>query len=67
MTPGPGTLWRHHSGRRYRVLMLTNGAAPQPDARFPLTVVYQDMGQPELIWSRPAHEWNMERITDEEE
>ena len=45
----PGTRWRHHSGRCYRVLMLTNQHSQQPE-KFPLTVVYMDENQ--KTWSR---------------
>lgn len=47
----PGTRWRHHSGKYYRVLMLTNEHSQQED-KFPLTAVYMDEQQ--RTWSRPV-------------
>ena len=46
----PGTRWRHHKGRYYRVLMLTNEHSEDP-LRFPLTVIYMDEQQ--RTWARP--------------
>lgn len=47
----PGTRWQHHSGKYYRVMMLTNEHSQQRE-KFPLTVVYMDEQQ--RTWSRPV-------------
>ena len=47
----PGTRWQHHSGKYYRVMMLTNEYSQQQD-KFPLTVIYMDEQQ--RTWSRPV-------------
>jgi hypothetical protein len=53
--PMPGELWRHHSGRLYKVLMLTNTAHDNP--RFPVTVVYENTTNG-TQWSRPLAGFN---------
>lgn len=45
------TLWRHHSGRIYRVTGFTNIATSDPD-KFPPTVVYESLDTG-YKWSRP--------------
>jgi len=57
--PAAGSRWRHHSGRLYTVLFLTNGL-DRPD--YPRTVVYVGAvnGQ---IWSGPLHDWHR-RMTE---
>lgn len=52
--PYVGSVWRHHSGRLYTVLMLTNENSDRQD-RFPTTVCYQ--GQNGHRWSRPLVEF----------
>ena len=37
--PMPRSIWKHHSGRRYKVVMLANMDTTQPD-RYPVHVVY---------------------------
>lgn len=46
----PGAVCRHHSGRVYTVLFVTNDV-PDPRPEFPVTVVY--MGANGKVWSRP--------------
>lgn len=50
--PITGSRWRHHSGRIYVILMITNIDSKDP-AKFPVTAVYQgsDNGK---RWSRPV-------------
>lgn len=48
------SLWRHSSGRCYRVLMLTNQEADNP--KYPVTVVYR--GTNGRVWSRPLSDWH---------
>lgn len=64
-----GSLWRHHSGRLYRVLFLTNVPekhdAPDEDRRkkYPTTVVYEnaDSGRK---FSRRADDWHRSMTKD---
>lgn len=49
--PLPLTRWRHHSGREYVVVTVTNQHSDNPQ-KFPVTVVYRD-GQGRT-WSRPV-------------
>lgn len=49
--PEVGTNWTHHSGRQYRVVMLTN-LASQDHIKFPPSVVYEDASGE--VWSRPV-------------
>jgi hypothetical protein len=49
-TVRPGTRWQHHSGRYYRVMLVTNLHSDQPE-KFPLMVTYMDEQQ--RTWSRP--------------
>lgn len=58
--PKEGSKWRHHSGRIYTVLFLTNfeGADGADEARrsaYPPTVIYQ--GENGLRWSGPLNDW----------
>ncbi len=46
-----GSRWRHHSGRTYVILMITNIGSKDPQ-KFPVTAVYQ--GENGMRWSRPA-------------
>jgi len=54
-TPEPfdGSVWRHHSGRYYEVLFLTN---EHDRSDYPRTVVYQ--GQNGKRWSGPLADWH---------
>ena len=47
--PIVGSRWRHHSGRVYVILMITNIDSSNPD-KFPVTAVYQ--GENGKRWSR---------------
>lgn len=53
--PTKGMVCRHHSGRVYTVLDLSNTYATVPDARFPVTVIY--LGANGNVWSRPLIEF----------
>lgn len=45
--------WKHHSGREYTVLFLTN----EPDGeKCPRTVVYE--GDNGKLWSGPLNDWH---------
>lgn len=60
--PELGSVWRHHSGRLYTVILIAN----QPDNdRYPVTVVYQ--GENGKVWARPASDWDrsMTRMSGE--
>jgi hypothetical protein len=46
----PGTRWKHHSGRFYRVMMVVNVHATDR-SRYPLLVVYMDEQQ--RTWCKP--------------
>jgi hypothetical protein len=60
MSEGPpptGSVWRHHSGRTYRVLMLTNTGGD--GVKYPHTVVYEGCGAtPPNRWSDPLDDWH---------
>lgn len=48
--PANGTHWRHHSGRRYRIIEIANlGASPDQKDKFPPTIVYQ--GEDGKVWA----------------
>ena len=53
--PITGSRWRHHSGRVYVVLMVTNTETTRPE-RFPMTVVYQNTANG-TRWSRPMEDF----------
>lgn len=53
--PLAGSAWRHHSGRAYTVLLLSNTEGDDPE-RFVPTVVYQ--GEDGRVWSRPVSDWH---------
>lgn len=46
--------WRHHSGKIYEVLVISNVSAKKAD--YPVTVVYQD--EAGEVWSRPLALWH---------
>ena len=53
--PVSGQLWRHHSGRVYRVECVTNTA--HLNEKFPPTVVYVNVRNG-TEWSRPLSDWH---------
>jgi hypothetical protein len=57
------SIWRHHSGRIYRVLFLTNTASD--DVKYPYEVIYKGPG--ERRWSGRLDDWHrrMTRIDSE--
>lgn len=55
--PIAGSRWRHHSGRVYIILMITNRDSTNPE-KFPVTAVYQ--GQNGARWSRPVSAFIMD-------
>lgn len=57
--PKPGMVCRHHSGRVYTVLAVTNDV-PDPRPEFPVTVHY--IGANGQHWSRPRSEF-VEKFT----
>ena len=50
--PMAGSIWRHHSGRLYVILMVTN-IESNDQTKFPTTVVYQGHENGKR-WSRPV-------------
>jgi hypothetical protein len=54
LEPNPGSLWKHHSGRIYKVLFLTNERDSRQD-KYPRTVVYE--GENGKRWSGPLSDW----------
>lgn len=62
--PKPGEQWRHHSGRIYTVLFLTNNEGDGVKDKYPVTVVYQ--GDNGKRWSGPLSDWHR-RMTRVEE
>lgn len=58
--PQPNSLWRHHSGRVYKVLFLTNESTGNQD-KYPRTVVYS--GENGKLWSGPLYDWHR-RMTE---
>ncbi len=48
--------WRHHSGRVYRIVLITNLETQRPD-EYPVTVVYANV-ENGTVWSRPASDWD---------
>jgi hypothetical protein len=58
--PQPGTVYQHHSGRRYVVQVVTNIASredtdPVRRAKFPLMVTYYLVGQELAPWEWFTH------------
>lgn len=45
-------LYRHYKGNLYRLLFVARHSETLEEM-----VVYQDVGQPEKYWARPAHMW----------
>lgn len=54
--PQSGEQWRHHSGRVYTVLFLTNNEGDGVKDKYPVTVVYQ--GDNGKRWSGPLSDWH---------
>lgn len=53
MTPEVNEIWKHHSGRLYRITGLANlYAGPCSSLGFPVTVVYTDL-ENNRLWARP--------------
>ena len=48
------SLWKHHNGNLYRVIMVVNGAS-EKHQKYPLGVVYK--GENARVWHRPLHLW----------
>lgn len=55
-TPEEGSKWRHHSGRIYTVLFLTNNEGEGQKDGYPVTVVYR--GDNGRRWSGPLSDWH---------
>lgn len=53
--PEVGSVWRHHKGPEYEVLMITNAESTR--AEYPPTVVYRGVVNGKL-WSRRLDDWN---------
>ena len=51
--PKSGSVWKHHSGRLYTVLFMTN--IDEDDPKYPRTVVY--VGANGKLWSGPLNDW----------
>lgn len=56
-------VWKHHSGRMYRVLMVTN--TTHPSEKFPPTVVYTNVING-TMWSRPLSDWHRSFVLQDE-
>lgn len=54
--PKEGQVWRHHSGRIYQVLFLTNNEGDGQRDKYPVTVVYR--GENGYRWSGPLSDWH---------
>lgn len=56
--PEVGSLWRHHNGNEYTVLMLANTEGDDPTKwdKYPPTVVYRGVNG--KIWARPFYRWH---------
>lgn len=64
-TLNPGSIWQHHTGRAYTILMVTNTASTDA-ARFPATVVYKDMKNNHWSKSVPRFLASMKRVEAQE-
>lgn len=53
--PRPGANFKHHSGRTYVILHITNIEATDPE-KFPIEVVYRNIHNG-TVWSRPLDKW----------
>lgn len=54
--PPDGTRWKHYNGNIYAVTFMTN-ITPEPDERYPATVVYQNVANL-TRWSRRLDDWH---------
>jgi hypothetical protein len=55
MTPVvPGSVWKHHNGNVYKVILVANHASDRP--KYPLIVVYA--GANGNVWARPLSDWH---------
>ena len=55
--PDKNVLWRHiRTGNIYRIILFTNLHSTRL-GQYPPTVCYQNVSDPELIWSRPLESW----------
>ena len=56
--PKPRSIWRHHSGRCYTIIILANEHSTDLD-KFPVYPVYQ--GSNGRVWTRPVKDF-MEKM-----
>ena len=57
LNPAPGSIWKHHSGRLYKVLFLTNTTGD--GLKYPPSVVYEGYHPtPPNLWSCPLDDWH---------
>jgi hypothetical protein len=54
--PEIGSLWRHHNGNRYRVIMITNVESGRQE-QYPTTVVYSNVDNGRS-YSRKLIDWD---------
>lgn len=54
--PAEGSLWKHHSGREYRVLFIANNV-PDPKPDYPPTVVYEGLANGKR-WAGRLDDWH---------
>ncbi len=54
--PKRGSIWRHHSGREYRVLFIANDV-PDPKPEYPVTVVYEGCANG-MLWAGRLDDWH---------
>lgn len=52
--PEPKSIWRHHSGRLYHVIMIANDKSTNLD--YPVTIVYR--GDNGFVWAGPLADWH---------
>lgn len=55
LKPRPGQIWRHHSGRLYRVDSIRN--TTHPSEKFPPTICYTNIANGSE-WSRRLDDWH---------
>jgi len=54
--PRVGSIWEHHNGNRYEVMMFTNIETERQE-RYPTTIVYRNAGNQKL-YSRHLMDWD---------
>jgi hypothetical protein len=56
--PEIGSVWRHHNGNTYLVLLIANNDGDDPSKRekYPPTVVYR--GENLKVWARKLSDWH---------